>query len=114
MTALQIARRYFDLSNKSDFANIAKLFTDTTTYSSANTGLYLGRADIIAMQKAFHGKFRSLHWQVNSVKEVKSGVVLFDYDFHAETPEGEKVVGTGLEYVLVYRGKIRHIEIRNK
>ena len=114
MTNLEIATYYFDLSNKSDFAHIAKLFTDSTTYSSHNTGLYLGKDDIIAMQKAFHGKFASLKWQINSVEEVKPGIVLFDYDFLAEMSNGEKIKSSGLEYVIVHDGKIQHIEIRNK
>ncbi len=114
MTNLEIAKHYFDLSNKSDFTNIAKLFTDSTTYSSQNTGLYLGKDDIIAMQEAFHGKFTSLNWHVNSVTEVKPGIILFDYNFLAQLPTGEKIKTSGLEYVIVRGGKIQHIEIRNK
>ncbi|RTK95397.1 hypothetical protein EKI60_00400 [Candidatus Saccharibacteria bacterium] len=71
MTALEIAKHYFDLSNRSDFDEIAKLFTSTTTCSSQNTGVYLGVADIIDMQKEFLSKFQKLHWQVNSAEEVK-------------------------------------------
>jgi hypothetical protein len=112
--ALEIAKRYFDLSNKSDFDGIGKLFTETTTYSSQTTGIYLGRDDILAMQRAFHGKFISLHWQVNSVEEVKPGIILFDYDFVGTLPNSEKVEGSGLEYVIVHRGKIQHVEIRSK
>jgi len=112
--ALNTAKLYFDLSNKSDFDGIGELFTETTTYSSQTTGLYLGRDDILAMQKIFHGKFTSLKWTVNSVEEVKPGIVLFDYDFSARLENGEKVESSGLEYVIVYQGKIQHIEIRNK
>jgi hypothetical protein len=112
--ALEIAKLYFDLSNKSDFDGIGKLFTETTTYSSQSTGIYLGREDILAMQRAFHGKFTSLHWHVNSVEEVKPGIVLFDYDFAGELPSGEKVASSGLEYVIVHRDKIQHVEIRSK
>jgi len=114
MTNLEIAQHYFGLSNKSDFTNIAPLFTDTTTYSSQNTGLFLGKDDILNMQRAFHDKFSSLHWQVNSVEEVKPGIIKFDYDFTAETPSREKVKSSGIEYVIVHDGIIQHIEIRNK
>jgi hypothetical protein len=112
--ALEIAQLYFDLSNKSDFNGIEKLFTDSTTYSSQATGLYLGREDILAMQRAFHGKFTSLQWRVNSVEEVRPGIVLFDYDFTGTLSSGEKIESSGLEYVIVYKGKVQHIEIRNK
>jgi hypothetical protein len=111
---LETAKLYFELSNQSSFAGIEKLFTDTTTYSSQTTGVYSGRKDIMAMQQAFHDKFLSLKWHVNSVEEVKPGVILFDYNFTGELPSGEKVESSGLEYVIVYEGKIQHIEIRNK
>jgi hypothetical protein len=114
MTVLETAKLYFDLSNKSDFEGIGKLFTDTTTYSSQTTGIYLGRDDIMQMQRAFHGKFASLHWQVNSVKEVKPGIVLFDFNFTGTLPNGEKIKSSGLEYVIVHQNKIQHVEIRNK
>jgi hypothetical protein len=114
MTALETAKLYFELSNKSDFAGIEKLFTDTTTYSSQATGVYLGKEDILAMQKAFHAKYSSLEWRVNSIKELKPGIVIFDYNFMGKTLNGEKVESLGLEYVIVHNGKIQHIEIRNK
>lgn len=112
--AKDIALHYFDLSNKSDFEDIEELLTDTTTYSSQTTGLYLGRKDIIKMQRAFHRSFTSLRWSINSVDEPKSGIVLVDYNFVAEKADGQVISGSGVEYVIVYNGKIQHIEIRNK
>ncbi len=114
MTALEIAKLYFELSNKSDFDGISKLFTDTTTYSSQTTGIYLGVEDIIKMQREFHGNFSALNWKVNSVKEVKPGIVLFDYDFSASTNDDEYIHSSGLEYVIISANKIQHIEIRSK
>ncbi len=113
-TSLETANLYFELSNKSDFDAIERLFTDTTTYSSQATGIYLGVNDIIAMQRAFHGKYSLLHWNVNSVEEVKPGIVLYDYDFVGDLSDGTKIETSGLEYVVVYQGKIQHVEIRNK
>jgi len=112
--ALQLARHYFDLSNRSDFEGIATLFRDSTTYSSQTTGVYLGSDAIIAMQQNFHAKFKKLNWHVNSVEEVKPGIVLFDYDFMGELLNGEKIESPGLEYVIMYKEKIQHVEIRNK
>jgi hypothetical protein len=114
MTNLEIAKHYFDLSNESDLTGIASLFTDSTTYSSQVTGLYLGKDEILKMQKIFHGKFSSLRWRVNSIEEVKPGIVKFSYDFVAETPGGEKIKSSGIEYIIIHGGKIQHIEIRNK
>lgn len=88
--------------------------TDATTYSSQNTGTYVGKQNILNMQRAFHGTFVSLHWRINSVVELKPGVILFDYDFTGEAADGHKAKSSGLEYVTVYQNKIRHIEIRSK
>ena len=112
--AQETAELYFRLSNKSDFEGIAKLLNDSTTYSSQNTGLYVGKEEIIKMQKTFHGAFSSLKWAVESVNEIKPGVVMFEYTFSATKPDGEKIKSSGLEYIVVNDDKILHIEVRNK
>lgn len=114
LTPLETAKLYFELSNSADVRAVEDLFTEASTYSSQNTGIYFGREDIIEMQRVFHGKFSSLQWSVNSVEEVKPGVILFDFNFMGETLGGERVKIFGLEYVVVYKGKIQHIEVRNK
>lgn len=114
MSPLATAQHYFNLSNESDLDSIAKLFTDKTTYRSQTTGEYVGVKDILAMQQAFRDKFISLHWKVNSVKAIKPGIILFDYDFVGKMPSGEVVNSSGLEYVTVENGKILQVEIRNK
>lgn len=114
MNAMETAKLYFVLSNKSDFDGIEKLFTDTTVYISQNTGEYIGKKDIIEMQRKFHGQFLSLNWHVNAVKEVESGLVLFDFDFVGKKPDGETIKTSGQEYVTVKNGKIQKIEILNK
>ena len=114
MVPLEIAKLYFTLSNKSDFRGIEKLFTNSTVYHSQTTGNYVGKQSILAMQRRFHGKFSTLNWSINSVKEIEPGVILFDYDFRAEMLDGEKVESTGLEYVTVTGGRIQRVEIRSK
>ncbi len=109
----EIARLYFELSNVSDFEGIGKLLTDTTVYISQTTGEYRGHDDIVAMQRAYHGKFSSLRWTVNSVKEVDQDTVLFDYNFAGTLISGEEVNSAGLEAITVIRGKIQCIEISN-
>ncbi len=113
-TALEIAQLYFHLSNNSDFNEIKNLFTDSTTYSSQNTGLFLGVESIQAMQKDFHNKFSSLHWTINSIEKVKTGIILVDYNFVAQSKSGDEVKSSGFEYIVVHNDKILHIEIRNK
>lgn len=112
--ALEIAQLYFDLSNKSDFGGIKKLLTPTTKYSSQNTGEYTGSEAILAMQRAFHGKFSHLEWKVNSINTTMNGVIVFDYDFYGKQHDGTEVRSSGLEYITVLYGRIQDIEIRNK
>jgi hypothetical protein len=37
----QLINHYFEVSNESNFQEIEKLFTNSSTYSSQNTGLFL-------------------------------------------------------------------------
>ncbi|MGY8848356.1 MAG: nuclear transport factor 2 family protein [Burkholderiales bacterium] len=112
--AIQLAKHYFDLSNKGKLTDIKELFTSSSTYSSANTDVYLGVDQIMGMQTKFFAGFKTMEWNVNSVKEVKPGIVLFDFTFTGKTLDGEAVQRSGREYVVVYNGKIQHIEVRNK
>lgn len=112
--AVELAQRYFDLSNAGDLAEIEKLFTASSTYSSANTGVYLGAEQIMQMQSTFFASYATLGWDIHSVEEIRPGIVLFDFTFSGQTADGETVVRPGLEYVVVYDGKLQHVEVRNK
>ena len=112
--ALRLAKNYFDLSNKGKLADIKKLFTPSSTYSSANTGVYLGADQIMDMQTKFFAGFEKMSWHVSNVKEIKPGIVLFDFIFSGKTLSGETIHRSGQEYVIVYNGKIQHIEVHNK
>ena len=112
--AIQLAKHYFDLSNEGKLTEIKELFTSSSTYSSANMDVYLGADQIMNMQTKFFAGFDTMGWYVNSVKEVKPGIVLFDFTFTGKTLDGESVQRSGREYVVVYNGKIQHIEVRNK
>ena len=112
--AVELAQRYFDLSNQGNLAEIEKLFTSSSTYSSANTGVYLGVDQIMDMQAAFFAGFETLAWDVHQVEEIRPGVVLFDFTFSGKTLDGETVVRPGLEYVIVYHGKLQHVDVRNR
>ena len=114
MDSKEVAKKYFDLSNDSNFSEIAKLFTDTTVYTSQNTGEYIGADDIITMQKAFHGKFIKLNWTVNSINEINRSVYLFDYSFKGVKKDGDEMTSNGLEYITVKNKKIERVEIINK
>ena len=114
MTSIEKAKQYFDLSNDSDFDRIKSMFTDNSTYCSGSGELYLGVKDIIAMQRSYHGCFKSLKWQVNNVNKIKPGIILFEFDFKGQTQEGEDVGYSGFEYIIIYDGIIQHIDVRRK
>ncbi len=113
MTALEIARRYFELSNESNFDEITKMFRESSTFSGRED-LFLGVNDIMAMQRAHHGSYKQLRWVVKHVEELKPGIIRFDFDFQGETQSGELVEFSGLEDVLIYDGKIQHVGVCRK
>jgi hypothetical protein len=111
--ALQLAKYYFELSNKSDFVNIEKLSDNNSTFCNRNLEYFIGVTDIMTMQKQHHSLYRKLHWTVNKVKELKDGVILFEFDFDAITQKNEKLMYSGREYLVIREGVIRHIDIRS-
>ena len=110
--ALQLAKHYFELSNEGNLAEIKNLFTPSSTYSSQNTGMYLGADQIMKMQSEFFASFETMNWEIRNATEVKPGVVLFDFAFTGRKLGGELVSSYGLEHVIIYRGKLQHIEVR--
>src|SRR5271165_1906964 len=114
MNAIDTAKRYFELSNESNFEAIAELFSDQASYNSQNTGEYRGKDDIIAMQKAFHSQFKTKAWTTpNGYKEIKPGLVLVDYEFNGTTMGEQTKQSSGLEYITVKNGLITRVEIKN-
>lgn len=112
--SINIVQNYFDVSNASDMQAISSMMTASTTYSSENTGLYLGVDQIVAMQSAWHASFETLHWTVASMTETRPGIVLVDFSFEGKKKNGEVINIDGHEYVVIFNRKIQHIEIRNK
>lgn len=114
MTEENLIKYYFDISNESNFLKIWELFIDSSTYSSQNTGIFLGVKEILKMQKEFHESFEKLKWNINKIKELKSGIFLVDFDFSGKKKTGEEILFSGLECIVLYKWKIQHIEIKNK
>lgn len=110
----QLINHYFEVSNESNFQEIEKLFTNSSTYSSQNTGLFLWVENIIEMQKTFHNSFNNLKWIVNWVDKIKSWIFLVDFSFFWEKKSWEKIAFSWLESIIIFEWKIQHIEIKNK
>jgi len=112
--AIMTAQRYFDLSNRADLDAIEQLFTASSTYSSASTGVYLGAEDIMRMQRDFFAGFEHLHWAVHSREEIRPGVVQFDFTLTGTAIDGGEIIRHGIEYVIVHAGRVQHVEVRGK
>jgi len=112
--AIALARQYFDLSNERRLDEIEALFTESTTYSSEAIGIFLGAKEIVDMQRAFFAGFETLRWTITDTNEIRSDIVQFEFQFEGVTTDGARVKQTGQEYVVVYDGKIQHIEVRKK
>ena len=114
MENIEIAKKYFDLANKGNLESIEEMFTDSSTYSSQNTGVFLGKTSIMKMMEPFFSSFNSLRWDVLNVEEISDGVILFDFILNGEKNTGETVSIKGIEYVIIFNQKIQHIDVRNK
>ncbi len=110
--ALSITKRYFKLSNAGDLSAIEDLIIDDATYSSAHTGLYFGRMDIMAMMSVFFESYQSLNWQINSIKTISEYITEVHFTFKCTNLSGLVTERTGVERIVVANGLIRHIEVR--
>ena len=111
---LELAKYYFDLSNDSDFSKIEVLFDNNSTFCTRNLEYFVGVENIILMQRAHHGLYKKLNWAVTTIDELKPGVIRFEFDFKAINQKDESVQFSGIEYVIIRDGIIRHIDVRSK
>ncbi len=114
MNNISLAKEYFEASNESDMKTISHMMSDSTTYSSPSTGLYLWVENIITMQGQFHASFEYLSWEVTSYFEEKPWIVLCCFNFRWKKKNWEDVSFSGKEYIIVFEWKIQHIEIQSK
>jgi len=112
MNPLEIAEYYFKLSNDSNFEKITRLFCESSTFRSGKGELFLGVDDIMSMQRLHHGMYSKLEWVVDTVTEIKPRIFRFVFDFQGETHSGEKVEYSGVEDVIIFDGKIQHIQVQ--
>ncbi|MFP6806465.1 MAG: nuclear transport factor 2 family protein [Pseudomonadales bacterium] len=111
-STIEIAEQYFELSSRSDMEAIEAMFTESSTYSSVNTGVYLGRSQIMTMMRAFHSAFESLTWTINSIEEIRPNVVHIEFSLKSVNNYGQVKESNGNEYVLTFDDKLQHVEVR--
>ena len=114
MNSINVAKRYFALSNDRDLEGIKAMIHDKATYSSDNTGVHFGKSGIMEMMVAFYDRFPQLQWNVHSISEEKPDIVTVDFTLSAEDKSGNAVKIKGIERLVIDDETIRHIEVRNK
>ena len=112
--AIEVAKHYFELSNQRKLDEIKRLFRPSSTYSSETAGVFLGVDRIMQMQAEFFAAYEELHWQVQQMQEIDPGIVLFEFTFSGVTHEGATIRREGLETLIIFEGKIQHVEVRKK
>ncbi len=58
-SSIEIAKKYFKLANDGNLSALEIMFTNSSTYSSQNTGIFLGVNQIMKMMKPFFNALRS-------------------------------------------------------
>lgn len=114
MTTLELARHYFELSNQRELDQIEPLFSERSTYSSDNQGLFLGKAQIMQMMRAFFASYETMHWTIEAEREVKPGIAEIEFRFQGLDHDGVESDRRGVERIAVVDGGIQHIEVRNR
>jgi len=109
---IELVKHYFEISNDSNIDEIKKLFTENSTYSSTNTGLYLWADKIIEMQEEFHWKFLSLNWDIDKIEEIKDWIIEVKFSFNWVDKKWKKISFWWAENIIVFENKIQHIEIK--
>lgn len=108
-----IAKHYFDLSNKARLNDIRNMFGNDTTYSSVATGLFYGVDDIMSMMTTFFSQYKMLHWHIDELSIVSDHIVEIHFTLQSTNHDGIKVTRKGIEKLIINDNKIRHIEITN-
>lgn len=112
MNALELAEHYFALSNQGDLESIERLFLPTTTYSSANYGLYFGPKDIMGMMRPFFSQYETRCWTIEESRSLTEHIAEIEFSFTGTSQDGETISRTGVERIVVHSGMIQHIEVR--
>lgn len=114
MTPLELAEHYFELSNQGKLDDIEPLFSENSTYSSDNQGLFLGRSQIMEMMRSFFAGYSSLNWSIEASRELKPGIAEIEFRFQGRDLDGRASDRRGVERIAVNQGGIQHIEVRKR
>lgn len=114
MTPENVARRYFELSNRADLESIEHLLANNAIYSSDQTGLYYQKQPIMKMMQGFYDQYQSLNWSIDKLEISKrqKQIVEIEFTCHSITKTGIHHDRVGIERLIVVDNHIQHIEVR--
>lgn len=112
-TAVDVARRYLELSNSGDLQSIFEILSDNIFYTSSSAGEFVGKESVEAMMTGFFAKFQKPHWAVESVIWDRDKQAV-QFDFVMTAPEVDKNMRrVGREWIWVNdSGKIVKVEVQ--
>ena len=110
---LEIAQKYFDLSNNRELTQIPELFCNDVIYSSDNTGIYFGKDNIMEMMNTFFSKYKFLEWKIESIKEIKNITVEIYFTLRMVDFDENEIEKKGVERLIIINDLIKYIEVRN-
>lgn len=114
MHAPELAALYFDYSNQQDFGKIEAMLAPDIVYDSQNTGIYEGKAAVLAMMRAFFKAYRSIRWTPlqSTVIENTSDTVQILFVAEGTTSTGADFKRSGIETLAFKDGLISAITVR--
>lgn len=113
MNNKELIEYYFELSNTWDIDGISRLLDEYVSYSSDNVWLHFGKAGVLTMKQKFFWGLKARNWDIQKIEEISENIFRIEFLFKAQTVEGKNISRPGVENIIVYEWKLRHIEVRN-
>jgi steroid delta-isomerase-like uncharacterized protein len=118
MTALEVARHYFDAWNSRDAAAALTTFSEAGTYSDPSTGGRLRGEALAGYMNGLWAAFPDLSFEIVSVGEAGPGLVAAQWLMRGTNagsmmglpPTGKAVTLAGADFIRVANGKIETVD----
>ncbi|MFZ1851412.1 MAG: nuclear transport factor 2 family protein [Nitrosomonas sp.] len=98
---IELTKRYVDLSNQRDLAQIQTMFAADSVYHSAFFGEYQGSQAIHTMMCNFFDRFLDAYWEIDEYRIIADNGVAFNFVMTGtDLSSGECVKRLGLEKIF--------------
>lgn len=112
MNPLELAKLYFTLSNEKNLTEIGWLIHPDSIYDSENTGIHMGRENIMEMMTTFFDLFESIHWTIEDIASSDESVIILFY-LQGTKKDGTTVEKKWKETIIVKDSLIYSIKVQN-